>query len=194
MQHAPRTRLAALVAALALGLTVTGCGGDQPQEGDHSMAAPDQSKLATGTAGDLELSGGFVYATAPMEGMDSTDGAGSDMTDMTMVTAAFGTLSNGGDAEDALVGVATELTETAQIHETVANEDGTGGTMREVAQIVIPAGGRVALEPGGYHIMLMNLTGDVAAGTTVTLTLEFRSGTTMTVDFPVIDREDRPQS
>jgi hypothetical protein len=45
--------------------------------------------------------------------------------------------------------------------------------MQHVDGIAVPAGQTVALEPGGYHIMLMDLTGELAAGDTVTLTLTF---------------------
>ena len=47
--------------------------------------------------------------------------------------------------------------------------------MQPVDGIVIPAGGTVTLEPGGYHVMLMGLTGDLAAGQVVRLTLTFRT-------------------
>lgn len=208
MEHAAHRSAAAVLAALALGLVLGGCAGDEPApQAGHSMGTSDAPRLAEATAGDLSLAGGFAYATTPMAGMDHGDDmSGMDMSDSPsmdssgsgmdlpggLMTAAFGTITNAGDTEDALIGVETDLTDIAQTHETVANEDGTGGTMRQVEEIVVPAGGSVRLEPGGYHIMLMDLDSDLAAGTTITLTLNFRSGTTMTVDFPVIDREDRP--
>ena len=47
--------------------------------------------------------------------------------------------------------------------------------MQPVDGIVIPAGGTVTLEPGGYHVMLVGLTGDLAAGQVVRLTLTFKA-------------------
>ena len=59
----------------------------------------------------------------------------------------------------------------------------TGGTMtmQEVDQIMIPADSTVKLEPGGYHIMLIDLVKPLETGSTVKVTLEFESGKTMTV-------------
>ena len=54
-------------------------------------------------------------------------------------------------------------------------------TMQEVDQIMIPADSTVKLEPGGYHIMLIDLAKPLKTGSTVKVTLEFESGKTMTV-------------
>ncbi|MEO7852123.1 MAG: copper chaperone PCu(A)C [Rubrivivax sp.] len=43
--------------------------------------------------------------------------------------------------------------------------------MQQVAGIALPAGKTIALEPGGYHIMLMDLKQTLKAGDTVPLTL-----------------------
>ena len=40
--------------------------------------------------------------------------------------------------------------------------------------------------------MLMDLNRNLVKGTTVDIALQFRSGAAMRVDFPVIDRVDRP--
>jgi copper(I)-binding protein len=45
--------------------------------------------------------------------------------------------------------------------------------MKPVDQIAVPAGGSVALEPGGFHIMLRDLVKPLEVGTTVELTLTF---------------------
>ena len=37
-----------------------------------------------------------------------------------------------------------------------------------------PAGKKVEMKPGGYHIMLLNLKRDLEAGQVVNLTLQFR--------------------
>ena len=83
------------------------------------------------------------------------------------------TITNGRVADDELVGVsAPEVTNDASLHETT--DDGSGMTgMQHVDGIVIPAGKTVALEPGGYHVMLMDLLEELKAGDRVTLTLTF---------------------
>jgi periplasmic copper chaperone A len=45
--------------------------------------------------------------------------------------------------------------------------------MHPVERIEVPAGGSVSLEPGGYHIMLINLTQELEVGGTIDLTVTF---------------------
>jgi len=48
--------------------------------------------------------------------------------------------------------------------------------MREVKAVDLPKGKTVSLEPGGFHIMLMNLKKPIAAGDVIPLTLVIESG------------------
>jgi len=64
---------------------------------------------------------------------------------------------------------------------TMAGSTGGTMTMREVDEIMIPADSIVKLEPGGYHIMLIDLAQPLKTGSTVKVTLEFESGKTVTV-------------
>ena len=57
--------------------------------------------------------------------------------------------------------------------------------MQPVDSIEIPAGESVELEPGGYHIMVLDLAADLVAGDTVEVTLTFDSGETQKVDAEV---------
>jgi Uncharacterized protein conserved in bacteria len=83
-----------------------------------------------------------------------------------------------------VVAVSSTLTDRAELHETVS-QDGSM-MMREMADgFVIPAGGQFVLEPGGNHLMLMDLTTPVEAGTDVELTLEFEDGGTFSWLAPV---------
>jgi copper(I)-binding protein len=72
---------------------------------------------------------------------------------------------------------------TVEVHEVVM--DAGMMRMREVAGIPLPAGEAVALEPGGYHLMLLDMPEMLAPGTAVELTLAFASGTTRTVSAEV---------
>jgi len=47
--------------------------------------------------------------------------------------------------------------------------------MRAVDRLEIPAGETVSLEPGGYHIMLLDLASPLEEGSTVELTLTFEN-------------------
>lgn len=88
-------------------------------------------------------------------------------------SAAYLTIDNGGGAADQLLSVSTPAAGMAQVHETMSDASGMTG-MQPVNAIDIPAGGQVKLEPGGYHIMLMDLTKPLAAGDAIQLTLVFQ--------------------
>ncbi len=66
--------------------------------------------------------------------------------------------------------------------------------MKAVEAINVPANGQVALKPGGYHIMLINITKPVKVGDTVPLKLTFESADkkTFTVDVSAKGREATP--
>lgn len=51
--------------------------------------------------------------------------------------------------------------------------DGTVMRMRAVPAIGIPVGAKVALKPGSFHVMLLDLKQPLAAGGKIPLTLTF---------------------
>jgi copper(I)-binding protein len=71
-----------------------------------------------------------------------------------------------------LVGVATPVAGTAEIHE--MKMEGDIMRMRSVAKIDLPSGQTVEFKPGGYHLMLMDLKQPLKPGAIVALTLMFR--------------------
>jgi copper(I)-binding protein len=54
--------------------------------------------------------------------------------------------------------------------------DGDVMRMREVQAIDLPKGKTVTLQPGGFHLMLMNLPKPIAAGDVIPFTLTVESG------------------
>lgn len=81
----------------------------------------------------------------------------------------------GGDSADALVSASSPVAMSIEIHETSADASGMMG-MHPVERIDVPAGATVALEPGGYHLMLMDAMDLPAVGETVEITLTFEKG------------------
>jgi len=69
------------------------------------------------------------------------------------------------------VSVSSPLTPTVEVHEMAMQ--GEVMRMRRVESVDLPAGQRVELKPGGYHIMLLNLNRQVKEGDVVPLTLVF---------------------
>ena len=98
------------------------------------------------------------------------------------LSAAYLTISNGSEADDALVDVsAPDVATSVSLHETTTGDDGMTG-MYHTPSIAVPAGGTVALEPGGYHVMLEGLQRNLVAGETVRIVLTFERAGPLTVD------------
>lgn len=185
----PRPRRA-LAATMAVGLFAFGaaaCGDDSTESAD--TAATETTAAAMG---ELAISGQWAR-TSPM---DAANGA------------AYLTVTS--PEADRLVAVKVDASVAgmAQIHETVMVTDDTmamgsdttmamgsdttmnmGGEMemREVDGIDVMAGEPLVLEPGGYHIMLMELAAPLEVGTSISLTLTFEKAGDVTIDVPVLD-------
>lgn len=69
------------------------------------------------------------------------------------------------------------------MHQT--KEDNGVSKMLPVDKINIPEGGKVEFKPGGYHLMLMNPTGQITVGEKIPLTLKFSGGQKLTEKFIV---------
>lgn len=81
-------------------------------------------------------------------------------------------IENHGASDDRLLGGATPIAGEVQIH--TMEMEGDVMKMRRLEDgVAVPAGATVALEPGAYHLMLMNLTEPLTEGSRVPLTLRF---------------------
>ena len=78
------------------------------------------------------------------------------------------------DVDARLVGAASPAVPRVEVHE--MKMDGDVMRMREAKAIDLPKGKMVSLQPGGFHIMLMNLPKPIAAGDVIPLTLVVESG------------------
>lgn len=78
------------------------------------------------------------------------------------------------DADARLVGVSSPAVPRVEVHE--MKMDGDVMRMREVQTVDLPKGTTVSLQPGGLHIMLMNLPKPITAGEVIPLTLTVESG------------------
>ncbi len=68
-----------------------------------------------------------------------------------------------------LVEVKSPVAKTVQIHESKMENDVM--SMQAVPSIALPAGKTVNIEPEGYHVMLIDLVGQIKEGDNVPLTL-----------------------
>ncbi len=101
-------------------------------------------------------------------------------------TGAFMQLSSSTDA--VLVAAASPVAKVVEIHE-MAMDAGVM-KMRAVPNLPLPAGKTVALAPGGYHVMLMDLAQPLKEGEKVPITLTFadKSGKKTTQDVTAVVR------
>jgi copper(I)-binding protein len=135
-----------LSSALVVALVVTvSCG----NEADDT----DAEREAIATVGELEIVEAYVHA-------------------LMMGGAAYFTIENTGDTDDALIGAVCNAARRVDLHETVT--DGRMMKMQPVEEIAVPAGGEAIMEPGGYHVMLIDLKQEYEVGDTLDMTLTFK--------------------
>jgi copper(I)-binding protein len=161
MKHRSALALGALAVAT---LALVGCGDDAA---DTTTTAASASEVAVSD----------VWAR-PVEDLTATD------------SSAIYMVITGGEEADELVSasVPADVAGTVELHETVAASDDSamdgeepmegemgGGmmTMQQVQSVEVPADGTVALEPGGYHVMLLDVTKELVPGDTIEVTLTF---------------------
>ena len=85
---------------------------------------------------------------------------------------------------DQLTGASTPVAGMAMLHQTTT--EGGVARMREVDGVALPAGQAVTLRPGGYHIMLMDLTRKLKPGDSFPLTLAFAKAPAASVTVSVL--------
>ncbi|MDX2263739.1 MAG: copper chaperone PCu(A)C [Hyphomicrobiales bacterium] len=98
------------------------------------------------------------------------------------VGAAYFAVTNAG-ADDALIGVKTDMSNAAELHAHIHNAEIM--RMRKVETVKTPAGATVKFEPGGLHIMLIGLKQPLIEGSSFPLTLVFEKAGEIPVDVKV---------
>jgi copper(I)-binding protein len=129
-----------------------------------------------------------VAAKGPTPGITVSDAwTRPTMEGMPMGVAYF-TIVNARDDEDVLLSASTPVAAQVEMHET-RFEDGMA-KMRPLAGIRVPARGRVAVAPGGIHLMLVDLKAPLVAGTKVPMTLQFRNAGRIEIQLAVSSRSE----
>ena len=150
-----KNTVAALCAAALLGLGA--CSPSAPPPAENELAAIAPAIVASD-----------AWAAPTPNGVD--------------IAAGYLTLTNSGTA-DTLVSVTSSRSPHVEIHEMTM--DGAVMRMRPVASFTVPANGVVALTPGGYHLMFMDLPTPFVAGETVPVTLTFEHARAVEVSLTV---------
>lgn len=124
------------------------------------------------TSADLEFTD--VWTRQPAEGQ--------------FVSAVYGTVTNTGDSDVRITGASVDITDRAELHE-VLMEDGLMTMSEREDGFVVPAGGTFTFEPGGPHVMLMDIDPSTYPTDALDVTFEFDAGepTFVTADVRLID-------
>jgi len=93
-------------------------------------------------------------------------------------------LANEGSSPDVLLSVESQAAAAVEMHETKIDENDVM-RMTPLSKIEVPAGGSVSLEPGGKHIMLINLKQELKPAEKISLTLNFEKAGPLTVEAEV---------
>jgi periplasmic copper chaperone A len=96
----------------------------------------------------------------------------------------FMAIVNNGSEADRLIGVETDIAMKSEVHESRVDANGVG-TMTHVDAVEIPPGETVNLEHGGYHVMLMGLTGPLTEGEMHKATLIFERAGRVEIEFMI---------
>jgi copper(I)-binding protein len=200
-----RTKLfLAPLAASALIFSLVACGSDDDASSTTTMAATET------TMAD-EMAGEMADEMAEMPGGEATVG------DITVTgawvrepaagqtaSAAYGMITNNGDTDITLIGGSVPFDATVEIHETLMDADGTMQMKERTDGFVIAAGATFMLEPGGPHVMMLDIDPADFVGE-INVTMIFDDGTELTVAAPVrtldgmemdmeMDMEEMPMS
>jgi periplasmic copper chaperone A len=107
------------------------------------------------------------------------------------VAGGFLTVTNGGTAADRLVSVASDAADKVEIHE-MAVVDGVMKMRPLDKGLEVPAGGKLELKPGSYHVMFIGLKKPFVKGDMVKGTLAFEKAGKVDVDFKVEEMGAKP--
>ena len=89
--------------------------------------------------------------------------------------AVYFAIHNGSSREDELVGVSSSVAESVEIHESSMAEGTDVMKMNQLFSVPLERGAEVTFEPGGLHVMLVNIKREVAVGEDVEVTLHFKN-------------------
>jgi copper(I)-binding protein len=102
-------------------------------------------------------------------------------------SAVYFRIDNPGNLEDELLEASSPSAEQAEIHRSELGADETM-SMHHQENVQVPARGQLRFEPGGYHVMLVNLREDLNEGDQIEVTLHFQESGEIILLVPIEQR------
>ena len=100
--------------------------------------------------------------------------------------AVYFILQNHTATTDELVSASSNVAESVEIHESSMAE-GDVMQMQQVFSVPLDRGSETIFEPGGLHVMLVNVNRSLAVGETIELTLHFKNHADLPVTVSVAE-------
>jgi len=97
--------------------------------------------------------------------------------------AGYFTLANPTATPEQLTGAGSSACGMLMLHKSVRKNGVESMVM--VPSVAVPAHGKLRFAPGGYHLMCMKPAAAMRPGKTVSVTLKFAGGKSLTAPFPV---------
>lgn len=101
--------------------------------------------------------------------------------------AVYFAVRNGTVHGDTLLGVETDVADSAEIHLSMSEANGVM-TMGQQLSVEVPANSTVEFKPGALHVMLLGLSNALRVGDTFTVTLTLRNAGDVPVAVTVRDQ------
>lgn len=141
---------------IAVGLGLSACGSDDTSSNDDSSVT---SVEAADAAGDVSIDD--PWSRRPADGQTTS--------------AVYGTVTNRTGETITAIAATTSVSDDVELHEVIMNDDDTMTMQERDGGYEIAAGASFTFEPGGPHIMLLDI--DAAAyPDNVDVELEFDNG------------------
>ena len=100
-------------------------------------------------------------------------------------SAVYMIIDNPTDDDEILLNATSDVADSVELHMSKMSEDNSMMMMQRQENIPIPSGASVELEPGGLHIMLIDLNHDLVAGETFSVALQFQNAGEIMIEVPI---------
>ena len=134
---------------LTVGLTLAACGSDDDSSGGSAAESTASEPLTISDA----------YSREPADGQ--TRGV------------VYGVVSNPNDTDITVTAATSSASENVELHETLVDDSGSMSMQERSDGFVIPANGEFTFEPGGPHVMLLDIDAATFPTDEVDVTLVF---------------------